>query len=143
MVITETIHEHLLKVPASAWTPVVETDGEARDEAWVAEITGKLLDGRLKGIRMTCFATNTPDRPIAELELRHRLWARAEHRIDGRSASSHLQHQPLSFRCTRDAGQHGAGRTFGGREPAVTVIDTAMGHPYPAGAAEPLAAGER
>lgn len=79
------VHEHLLKVPASAWTPAVETDGEARDGAWVAELTGKLLDGRLKGVRLiirkerpypgaqlrftdadgmriTCFATNTPDR---------------------------------------------------------------------------------
>jgi hypothetical protein len=100
MVITEAIHEHVLKVPASAWTPAVETNGEARDGAWVAELTGKLLDGwpqgmRLivrkerphpgaqlritdaDGMRITCFATNTPDRPIAELELRHRLRARA------------------------------------------------------------------
>lgn len=32
-------------------------------------------------MRITCFATNTADRPIAELELRHRLQARAEDRI--------------------------------------------------------------
>ncbi len=31
-------------------------------------------------MRITCFATNTPDRPIAELELRHRLRAEAEDR---------------------------------------------------------------
>lgn len=29
------------------------------------------------GMRITCFATNTPDRPIAELELRNRLRVRA------------------------------------------------------------------
>lgn len=36
MVITEAIHEHVLKVPASAWTPAVEADGEIRDGAWFA-----------------------------------------------------------------------------------------------------------
>jgi hypothetical protein len=34
-----------MKVPTSAWTAAVETDGEARDRACVAELTGKLLDG--------------------------------------------------------------------------------------------------
>lgn len=43
MTVTEAIHEHVLKVPASAWTPAVEADGEARDDAWAAELTGKLL----------------------------------------------------------------------------------------------------
>lgn len=38
--------------PASAWTPAVEADGEARDGAWAAEVTGKLMDGRLKGMRL-------------------------------------------------------------------------------------------
>ena len=45
MTVSEAIHEHVLKVPASAWTPAIENDGEARDGAWVAELTGKLLDG--------------------------------------------------------------------------------------------------
>lgn len=45
MVITEAIHQHVLKVPASAWTPAVEADGEIRDGAWVAELTGDVLDG--------------------------------------------------------------------------------------------------
>lgn len=35
------------------------------------------------GMRTACFATNTPDRPIAQLELRHRLRARGEDRIRG------------------------------------------------------------
>lgn len=96
MTVTEAIHEHVLKVPASAWTPAVEADGEARDGAWAAELTGTLLDGWPKGMRLivrkerphpgaqlritdadgmriTCFATNTTGRPIAELELRHRI----------------------------------------------------------------------
>ena len=33
------------------------------------------------GLRLTCFATNTADLPIAALELRHRQRARAEDRI--------------------------------------------------------------
>jgi hypothetical protein len=45
MVITDTIHQHLLKIPASAWTPAVEADGKVRDSAWGAELTGRLLDG--------------------------------------------------------------------------------------------------
>lgn len=104
MTVTEAIHEHVLKIPDTAWTAAVEADGEVRDGAWVAELTGKLLHGWPKGMRLivrkerphpgaqlritdadgmriTCFATNTADRPIAELELRHRLRARAEDRI--------------------------------------------------------------
>jgi hypothetical protein len=104
MTVTEAIHEHVLKVPASAWTPAGETNGDTRDGAWVAELTGKLLDGWPTGMRLivrkerphpgaqlritdadgmqiTCFATNTTGPPIAELELRHRLQARAEDRI--------------------------------------------------------------
>ncbi|CCK32806.1 transposase [Streptomyces davaonensis JCM 4913] len=117
MVITEAIHEHVLKIPASAWTPAVESDGEVRDEAWVAELTGDLLDGWPQGIRLivrkerphpgaqlritdahgmriTCFATNTLNQPIAGLELRHRLRARAEDRIRAARATG-LRNLPL------------------------------------------------
>jgi hypothetical protein len=117
MVFTDTIHQHVLKVPASAWTPAVEADGEIRDGAWVAELTGDVLDGWPKGMRLivrkerphpgaqlrltdadgmrlTCFATNTSGRPIAELELRHRLRARAEDRIRAARATG-LRNLPL------------------------------------------------
>lgn len=102
--ITGTIHQHVLKIPASVWTPAIETDGEVRDGAWVAELTSDVLGGRPKGMRLivrkerphpggqlritdadgmriTWFATNTANRPVAELELRHRLRARTEDRI--------------------------------------------------------------
>ncbi len=115
--ITEQVHQHVLKVPASAWTPAVETDGEVRDGAWVAELTGDVLDGWPKGMRLivrrerphpgaqlrltaadgmrlTRFATNTSGRPIAELELRHRLRARAEDRIRNARATG-LRNLPL------------------------------------------------
>ncbi|BBJ37561.1 IS1380 family transposase [Streptomyces antimycoticus] len=117
MVITEQVHQHVLSVPASAWTAAVEADGEIRDGAWVAELTGGVLDGwpegmrlivrkerphpgaqlRLTdadGMRLTCFATNTLGRPIAELELRHRLRARAEDRIRAARATG-LRNLPL------------------------------------------------
>ncbi|WP_331734617.1 MULTISPECIES: IS1380 family transposase [unclassified Streptomyces] len=117
MVITEAIHQHVLQVPASAWTPATEADGEIRDGAWVAELTGDVLDGWPKGMRLivrkerphpgaqlritdadgmrlTCFATNTSGRPIAELELRHRLRARAEDRIRAARATG-LRNLPL------------------------------------------------
>ncbi|MFJ2241070.1 IS1380 family transposase [Streptomyces sp. NPDC087859] len=104
MVITDAIHQAVLQVPVSAWTPAIEPDGEIRDGAWVAELAGDCLKHWPKGMRLivrkerphpgaqlritdadgmriTCFATNTADRPIAELELRHRQRARAEDRI--------------------------------------------------------------
>ena len=117
MVITEAIHSHVLKIPASAWTLAVETGGEVRDGAWVAELAGDVLGGWPKGMRLivrkerphpgaqlripdtdgmqiTCFATNTADRPIAALELRHRLRARAEDRIRAARATG-LRNLPL------------------------------------------------
>jgi Transposase DDE domain group 1 len=104
MVITDQIHQTVLKIPASAWTPAVEPDGQIRDGAWVAELAGDVLSGwprgmrliirkerphpgaqpRLTdadGLRLTCFATNTTATPIAQLEPRHRQRARAEDRI--------------------------------------------------------------
>jgi hypothetical protein len=107
----------VLKVPASAWTPAVEPGGEVRDGAWVAEIGGDCLKGWPKairlivrkerphpgaqlcftdadGMRLTCFATNTPGEAIAGLELRHRQRARCEDRIrDARSTG--LRNLPL------------------------------------------------
>ncbi|MEU7088412.1 IS1380 family transposase [Streptomyces achromogenes] len=116
-VITDAIHQHVLKVPPSAWTPAVEADGEVRGGAWVAELTGDVLEGWPKGMRLivrkerphpgaqlrltdadgmrlTCFVTNTADRPIAELELRHRRRARAEDRIRAARATG-LRNLPL------------------------------------------------
>ncbi|MDQ0772926.1 hypothetical protein QF026_001392 [Streptomyces aurantiacus] len=84
--VTDAIHHTVLQVPASAWTRAVEPGGEVRDGAWVAEIGGDCLKGWPKGMRLTCFATNTPGEAIAGLELRHRQRARCEDRIrDARS----------------------------------------------------------
>jgi Transposase DDE domain group 1 len=125
MVITEAIHSHVLKIPASTWTPAVETDGEVRDGAWAAELAGGILDGwpqgmRLivrrerphpgaqlritdaDGMRITCFATNTPGRPIAELELRHRLRACAEDRSRAARSTGLRNLPPARHRAERD-----------------------------------------
>ncbi|KUN33792.1 transposase [Streptomyces olivochromogenes] len=104
MTITDAVHHAVLQIPETAWTPAVETDGQPRDGAWVAELAGDVLKGwptgmRLivrkerphpgaqlrftdaDGMRLTCFATNTTGTTIAALELRHRQRARAEDRI--------------------------------------------------------------
>lgn len=98
-------HDPLLAVPAEAWTPAYNADGEQRAGAWVAELTG-LVDltgwpagARLivrkerphpgaqlrftdaDGHRFTAFLTNTTGGQLADLELRHRRHARVEDRI--------------------------------------------------------------
>jgi len=46
MTITRDIQDAIGKVPAGAWTPAYDGDGEVRKGAWVADITGLLdLDG--------------------------------------------------------------------------------------------------
>jgi hypothetical protein len=99
----------IAQLPEAAWTSAITADGEVRDGADVAELTG-LLDLRRwpagmrvivrrerthpgaqlrltdpDGHRYTAFATNTrpggPHRQLADLELRHRRRARAEDRI--------------------------------------------------------------
>jgi hypothetical protein len=94
---------------AGSWYPAIESAGEIRDGAWVAEATG-LVDlsswpagtrlilrkerphpgAQLRftdsvGLRVTAFITDTPDGVVpgqlAGLELRHRQHARVEDRI--------------------------------------------------------------
>jgi Transposase DDE domain group 1 len=92
-------------MPPQAWTPAYDGDGQPRDGAWVADVTG-LLDLRswpkgmrvivrkerphpgaqlrltdADGHRITAFATNTARGQLADLELRHRRRARCEDRI--------------------------------------------------------------
>jgi hypothetical protein len=101
--------DQLAKIPDKVWTPAYNSDGEIREGAWVAEITGLLNltswpkgmrviarkerphpGAQLRitdadGLRVTAFATNTtpggPGRQLPDLELRHRRRARAEDRI--------------------------------------------------------------
>jgi hypothetical protein len=103
--ITEDIQDAILKIPARAWTPAYDAEGQVRPGAWVAEITGmldlaawpagmrviarkerphpgaQLRFTDIDGHRFTCFATNTRGGQLADLELRHRRRARCEDRI--------------------------------------------------------------
>jgi hypothetical protein len=105
MTITEDMQAAIGKVPASSWTPAYDGDGQVRDGAWVADITGLLdLSGwpagmrvivrkerphpgaqlrftDIDGHRFTAFATDTKRGQLADLELRHRRRARCEDRI--------------------------------------------------------------
>ena len=92
-------------IPQDAWTPAYNADGDLREGADVAELTGLLdLDGYptgmrvivrrerphpgaqlrfddVDGYRLTAFATNTTRGQLPDLELRHRRRARCEDRI--------------------------------------------------------------
>jgi hypothetical protein len=92
-----------MRLPAAAWTPAYDGDGQVRDGAWVAELTGLLnLTSWPKGMRViirkerptparncgsptrrppfTAFAASTRTGQLADLELRHRRRARCEDR---------------------------------------------------------------
>jgi hypothetical protein len=118
MTITEDIQAAIGQVPASAWTPAYDGDGEVRDGAWVADITGLLDTGGwpagmrvivrkerphpgaqlrftdIDGHRFTCFATDARSGQLADLELRHRRRARCEDRIRG-AKDTGLRNLPL------------------------------------------------
>jgi Transposase DDE domain group 1 len=103
--VTETVGQAALALPDEAWRPALDADGELRDGAWVAELTGHVdLDGwpeatRLivrrerphpgaqlrftdaDGHRYQCFLTDQTGDDLAALEVSHRLHARVEDRI--------------------------------------------------------------
>jgi Transposase DDE domain group 1 len=103
--ITEDMQAAVLKVPVDSWTPAYDGDGQVRDGAWVADITGmldlsswpagmrvivrkerphpgaQLRFTDLDGHRFTAFATDAKKGQLADLELRHRRRARCEDRI--------------------------------------------------------------
>jgi hypothetical protein len=105
MTITEDVQAAILKVPAGSWTPAYDGDGQVRDGAWVADITGmldlsswpagmrvivrrerphpgaQLRFTDIDGHRFTAFATDTKRGQLPDLELRHRRRARCEDRI--------------------------------------------------------------
>jgi hypothetical protein len=100
------VHEAIQRLPARAWTPALDADGDIRDGAEVAELTGLLelshwpvgmriivrrerphpgasltLFEQTDGYRYQAFATNTGIGQLAFLEARHRAHARVEDRI--------------------------------------------------------------
>lgn len=107
--IDEPVREAILALPEKAWSPAYDIDGQPRDGAWVAELSGLLELGKwpagsrvivrrerphpgaqlrftdADGHRFTAFITDTkpggPRRQHADLEVRHRSHARVEDRI--------------------------------------------------------------
>jgi hypothetical protein len=99
------IHTILARIPKKAWTLAYNADGQPRDGAWVAEVSGladlsswpegtrlvlrkerphpgaQLRITDVDGHRITGLLTNTPGGQLADLELRHRRHARVEDRI--------------------------------------------------------------
>lgn len=106
----ERVRAAVLAVPANAWTPAVDADGQPRAGAEVAELATLDLSGWPAGTRAICrredphpgaqlsftdadghrfqvFITDQPDPDVAALELRHRRRARVEDRIRGAKAT--------------------------------------------------------
>ncbi|WP_100502290.1 IS1380 family transposase [Geodermatophilus chilensis] len=99
------IQKTLARIPAVAWEPAYDADGQPRAGAFVAEVTdlfdlsswppgmrlilrkerphpgAQLRITDIDGMRITAFVTNTTRGQLADLELRHRRRARAEDRI--------------------------------------------------------------
>jgi hypothetical protein len=99
------IQQALARIPDTAWEPAYDADGQPREGAFVAEVTGlfdlsgwpagmrlivrkerphpgaQLRITDVDGMRITAFVTNTTRGQLADLELRHRRRARAEDRI--------------------------------------------------------------
>jgi hypothetical protein len=107
--VTEREHTAIATLPEKAWIPAIDIDGDPREHAAVAELTG-LLPAKLfldyppgmrvivrrerphpgaqldlieerDGWRYTCFATDTGHGQHAWLDARHRSHARVEDRI--------------------------------------------------------------
>jgi hypothetical protein len=99
-------HAAITALPDAAWSPALDADGDVRDGAMVAELTGLLhLDTWPAGMRVivrrerphpgaqltlfeasdgwryTAFVTNTQTGTLQWLEARHRAHARVEDRI--------------------------------------------------------------
>jgi hypothetical protein len=106
----ERVRAAVLAVPADAWTPAVDADGQPRAGAEVAELCALDLSGWPAGTRAICrredphpgaqlsftdadghrfqvFITDQPDPDVAALELRHRRRARVEDRIRSAKAT--------------------------------------------------------
>jgi hypothetical protein len=118
LIITDDMQQAILKVPAGAWAQAYDGDGQARDGAWVDDITGmldlsswppgmrvivrkerphpgaQLRYTDVDGHRFTAFATDTRRGQLPDLELRHRRRARCEDRIRG-AKDTGLRNLPL------------------------------------------------
>lgn len=103
--LNDTVRQAVLELPETAWMQAIDADGEARDGAWVAELSDRIdLSAWPEGTRLiirrerphpgaqfqifdehgyrhACFLTDQDGTDIAALELRHRGRARVEDSI--------------------------------------------------------------
>lgn len=103
--VQEQVGEAALSLPKRRWKPAFDQDGKPREGAWVAELTDRIdLSAWPEGTRLICrkerphpgaqlrftdqdghryqcFITDQRGRSLARLELRHRLHARVEDRV--------------------------------------------------------------
>ena len=103
--VDERVREAILRTPESAWQAAIDAEGEAREGAWVTELTEdvdlsawpegtRLIVRRerphpgaqfcvfdAEGYRHTAFITDQEGTDIASLELRHRRRAKVEDEI--------------------------------------------------------------
>lgn len=101
------VRDAILTLPERAWRPAINHNGEPRDGAWVAELTGQVsLDAWPEGSRLIvrrerphpgaqlsfsdvdghrfqCFITDQDGNDLAVLEARHRAHAIVEDRVRG------------------------------------------------------------
>lgn len=137
--ITERERKAIAAIPAKVWAAAIDADGEHREHAALAEITGTLptktftdypdgmrvivrrerphpgaqLDAfeEADGYRYTAFATDTTAGQLAHLDARHRAHARVEDRI----------------RCAKDTGlDHFPSRDFAINAAWLTVVMLAV-----------------
>jgi hypothetical protein len=115
----ERVRQAVLAVPATAWVPATDADGQPRSGAEVAELATLDLAGWPPGTRAVCrredphpgaqlsftdadghrfqvFITDQPDPDLARLELRHRRRARVEDRIRAAKATG-LRNLPFDL----------------------------------------------
>lgn len=103
--VQEQVGQAAVSLPKRRWKPALDADGKPREGAWVAELTdlielkgwpegtrlicrkerphpgAQLRFTDLDGHRYQCFITDQTTRSLAKLELRHRLHARVEDRV--------------------------------------------------------------
>jgi Transposase DDE domain group 1 len=109
--ITEPVREAIRTLSGRAWKPAINADGQRREGAWVAELTGQVkLDSWPEGTRLICrrerphpgaqlsftdhdghrfqcFITDQDGHDLAQLEARHRQHAQVEDRVKTLKAS--------------------------------------------------------
>jgi len=117
--IDERVRAAILALPEAAWRPAINGDGQPRDGAWVAELTGHVsLDAWPQGSRLIvrrerphpgaqlsftdvdghrfqCFISDQDDDDLAVLEARHRAHAVVEDRVRDLKSSG-LANLPFS-----------------------------------------------